>query len=166
MFLVDSHTFLMLVTGAVFFSHAFLILGLIKINFALIDPRSGQYWYVMVKAGDILSLWKTTKKYENYPKRSKAACPPPRWSNRPKIEPRDKKSLKSWFKNEQNTDQKPDQKSVENQPNIEPKSIKNRPRIHQKSSQHQPKFDQHRKMSRTSSWEPSWRPLGGVLGAS
>ena len=44
-----------------------------------------------------------------------------------------------------------DQKSIENQPKIDPKSIKNRPKI-----------DQERKMSRTSSWEPSWRRLGGV----
>ena len=45
-----------------------------------------------------------------------------------------------------------DQKSLENQPKIDPTSIENRPKI-----------DQKRKMSRTSSWEPSWRRLGGVL---
>ena len=53
-----------------------------------------------------------------------------------------------------------------NQPKIEPKSTKNRPKIDQKSTQNRPKFDQNRKLSRTSSWEPSWSRLGCVLEAS
>ena len=53
-----------------------------------------------------------------------------------------------------------------NQPKIEPKSTKNRPNINQKSTQNRAKFDQNRKLSRTSSWEPSWSRLGCVLEAS
>ena len=52
---------------------------------------------------------------------------------------------------------------------ISPKSAKHRWKINQKSAQNRfkidqksTKIDQERKMSRTSSWEPSWRRLGGV----
>ena len=60
---------------------------------------------------------------------------------------------------------------------INPKSTKNRWKINQQSTQHRSKIEQtstknrpksqlERKMSRTSSWEPSWRRLRGVLEAS
>ena len=45
---------------------------------------------------------------------------------------------------------------------INPKSTKNQWKINQKSNKNRPKIDQERKMSRASSWEPSWRRLGGV----
>ena len=50
-------------------------------------------------------------------------------------------------------------KSTKNQGKINQKSTQNR----QKSNKNRPKIDQERKMSRASSWEPSWRRLGGVL---
>ena len=50
---------------------------------------------------------------------------------------------------------------------INPKSTKNQwknqPKIDYKSTKNRPKIDQERNMSRTSSWEPSWRRLEGVL---
>ena len=55
---------------------------------------------------------------------------------------------------------------MQNRPNIDRKSIEHRSKIDQTSTKHRPKFDQNRKLSRTSSWEPSWRRLGCVLEAS
>ena len=54
-------------------------------------------------------------------------------------------------------------KLFKNQPRIEQKSKENQPKIDPTSIKNRPKIDQERKMSRTSSWEPSWRHLGGVL---
>ena len=97
---------------------------------------------------------------------SKAAVPATALEQSTKNRAKRPKIVDLLIKNEQNNDQKPHQKSMENQPKIQPKSIQNPSKIHQKSIQNPSKFNQNRKMSRTSSWEPSWRPLGGVLGAS
>ena len=58
------------------------------------------------------------------------------------------------------------QNSIENQLKFDPKSIENRLKIDPTSTQHRRKSPLERKMSRTSSWEPSWRRLGRVSGAN
>ena len=55
------------------------------------------------------------------------------------------------------------QNSIENQSKIDPKSIQNQLTIDPKSTRNRQKSPLERKMSRTSSWEASWRRLGGVL---
>ena len=97
-----------------------------------------------------------------YPKRSKAACPPPRWSKH-----QANNYPKSW-KSSENNGPKPfknqpqiDQKSIENQPKIHPKSIKHRPNIDQKSTRSE-KCRALRLGSRLGGvLEASWRSLRG-----
>ena len=56
--------------------------------------------------------------------------------------------------------------SIQNRPKINQKSIENHSKIHPKSTNNLSKSPLERKKSRTSSWEPSWRRLGRVLGAN
>ena len=136
-------------------------------------PRNSVHVYAQVNTSICIFLYIQSA--------AKLRSPPPRWSahfvlktilkaswleQSTKNRAKRSKNVENFNKNKQNIDQKPHQKSMENQPKIKPKSIQNQPKINQRSIKNPLKFDQNRKMSRTSSWEPSWKPLGGVLGAS
>ena len=56
--------------------------------------------------------------------------------------------------------------SVQNRPKTDQKPIENHLKIHSKSFKNLSTSRLERKKSRTSSWEPSWRRLGRVLGAN
>ena len=73
-----------------------------------------------------------------------------------------KNQPKFYQKSIKNPPKLPLRKSIENPLKIHQKSTNNRP----KSTKNPPKIDAWTKNSRTSSWEPSWMRLGGVLGAS
>ena len=95
-----------------------------------------------------------------YPKRSKAACPPPRWS---------KHQANNYPKSCKNHSKIMDQ----NLSKINPKSTKNQYKINQKSTQNRLKIDQKSTKNRPGAknvahfvlgavLEASWRRLGGV----
>ena len=108
-----------------------------------------------------------------YPKRSKAAYPPPRGPMPKSIEI----SLFTRTLNDLKIDQTPIQmlskiyqkstkKSIKNRWKIDPKSMKNRSKIEEKSMENRWKINQNRYWAPSGSRGRLWEPFGRVLGAS